>query len=171
MLGHWWVIAVSGLLFIIDFVARKISEVDSVSDAVHTFIPIPAGAVLAAAAFGQFENRVRLLAFRLAARIALTSHGTKAEARLAVNASPEHFSNIALSTLEDAGSIGLSLLVAFHPVMTPTIVRCFSCRLEQNRRAIKRRINAKLGFRSFDGAWRTIQGYEAIHMIRKGQVR
>jgi IS6 family transposase len=43
--------------------------------------------------------------------------------------------------------------------------------VEQDHRAIKRRINAKLGFRSFDGAWRTIQGYEAIHMIRKGQVR
>jgi len=43
--------------------------------------------------------------------------------------------------------------------------------VEQDHRAIKRRINAKLGFRSFDGAWRTIQGYETIHMIRKGQVR
>jgi transposase, IS6 family len=43
--------------------------------------------------------------------------------------------------------------------------------VEQDHRAIKRRINAKLGFRCFDGAWRTIQGYEAIHMIRKGQVR
>jgi IS6 family transposase len=37
--------------------------------------------------------------------------------------------------------------------------------------AIKRRVNASQGFRSFDGAWRTIQGYEAVHMIRKGQVR
>jgi IS6 family transposase len=43
--------------------------------------------------------------------------------------------------------------------------------VEQDHRAIKRRINASLGFRSFDGAKRTIQGYEAMHMIRKGQVR
>src|SRR5207248_5660315 len=43
--------------------------------------------------------------------------------------------------------------------------------VEQDHRAIKRRVNASLGFRSFDGAQRTIQGYEAMHMIRKGQVR
>jgi transposase-like protein len=43
--------------------------------------------------------------------------------------------------------------------------------VEQDHRAIKKRVNASLGFRSFDGAWRTIQGYEAMHMIRKGQVR
>src|SRR6266853_1863105 len=43
--------------------------------------------------------------------------------------------------------------------------------LEQDHRAIKRRVNASQGFRSFDGAWRTIQGYEIVHMIRKGQVR
>jgi transposase, IS6 family len=50
-------------------------------------------------------------------------------------------------------------------------VRYLNNIVEQDHRAIKRRINAKLGFRSFDGAWRTIQGHEAIHMIRKGQVR
>ena len=43
--------------------------------------------------------------------------------------------------------------------------------VEQDHRSIKRRVNASLGFRSFDGAHRTIQGYEAMHMIRKGQVR
>ena len=43
--------------------------------------------------------------------------------------------------------------------------------IEQDHWAVKRRVNAKQGFRSFDGAWRTIQGYEAMHMIRKGQVR
>ena len=122
ILGHWWVIATAGLLFLVEFVADKIPAVDSAWDAVHTFIRVPAGAVLAAAAFGQFDNRVRLLAFLLGGGIALTSHGTKAAARLAVNASPEPFSNIALSVLEDAGSVGLSLLAAFHPVATLTIV-------------------------------------------------
>ena len=43
--------------------------------------------------------------------------------------------------------------------------------LEQDHRAIKRRVNAKQGFREFQAAWRTIQGYEAVHMIRKGQIR
>lgn len=125
ILGHWWVIATAGLLFLVEFVADKIPAVDSAWDAVHTFIRVPAGAVLAAAAFGQFDNRVRLLAFLLGGGIALTSHGTKAAARLAVNASPEPFSNIALSVFEDAASIGLSLLAAFHPVVTLTIVAVF----------------------------------------------
>jgi len=54
--------------------------------------------------------------------------------------------------------------------------RCRTCPylnniVEQDHRAIKRRVNASQGFRSFDGAWRTIQGYEVLHMIRKGQVR
>jgi hypothetical protein len=122
ILGEWWVIAVAGLLFLVEFVADKIPAVDSAWDAVHTFIRVPAGAVLAAAAFGHFDSRVRLLAFLLGGGIALTSHGTKAAARLAVNASPEPFSNVVLSVLEDVGSIGLSLLAAFHPVVALAIV-------------------------------------------------
>ena len=43
--------------------------------------------------------------------------------------------------------------------------------LEQDHRAIKRRVNAKQGFREFQAAQRTIQGYEAVNMMRKGQVR
>jgi hypothetical protein len=125
ILGQWWVISVAGLLFLVEFVADKIPAVDSAWDAVHTFIRVPAGAVLAAAAFGQFDNRIRLLAFLLGGGIALTSHGTKAAARLAVNASPEPFTNIALSVVEDGGSIGLSLLAAFHPVVTLMIVAVF----------------------------------------------
>ncbi len=122
ILGEWWVIGVAGLLFLIEFIADKIPTIDSTWDAIHTFIRIPAGAVLAAAALGQFDSRVRVLAFLLGGGIALTSHGTKATARLAVNASPEPFSNIALSALEDAGSVGLSLLAVFHPVATLIIV-------------------------------------------------
>ena len=54
--------------------------------------------------------------------------------------------------------------------------RCRTCaylnnNLEQDHQAIKRRVNASQGFRSFEGAWRTLQGYEILHMIRKGQVR
>lgn len=122
ILGEWWVIAVAGLLFLVEFVADKIPAVDSAWDAVHTFIRVPVGAVLAAAAFGHFDSRVRLAAFLLGGGIALASHGTKAATRLAVNASPEPFSNVALSVLEDAGSVGLSFLTAFHPVVMLVIV-------------------------------------------------
>jgi hypothetical protein len=122
LLGEWWVIAIAGLLFLVEFVADKIPAVDTAWDAVHTFVRVPAGAVLAAAAFGHFDNRVRLLAFLLGGGIALTSHGTKAATRLAVNASPEPFSNIGLSALEDLGSVGLSLLAVFHPVVMLVLV-------------------------------------------------
>lgn len=122
ILGHWWVIGVAGLLFLVEFVADKIPVVDSAWDAVHTFIRVPAGAVLAAAAFGHFDSRVRLLALLLGGGIALASHGTKAATRLAVNTSPEPFSNVALSAIEDAGSVGLSLLAAFHPVVMLIVV-------------------------------------------------
>jgi uncharacterized membrane protein len=121
-LGEWWIIAVAGLLTLIEFVADKVPAIDSAWDAVHTFIRIPAGAVLAAAAFGHFDNRVRVLAFLLGGGIAFTSHGTKATTRLAVNASPEPFSNIALSVLEDAGGVRLSLLTVFHPAVMLVIV-------------------------------------------------
>ncbi|HLJ51159.1 MAG TPA: DUF4126 domain-containing protein [Bryobacteraceae bacterium] len=120
--GEWWIIAVAGLLCLTEFIADKIPAIDSGWDAVHTFIRVPAGAVLAAAAFGQFDSRVRVLAFLLGGGIALTAHGTKATTRLAVNTSPEPFSNIAVSTLEDAGGVGLSLLTVFHPVVMLFIV-------------------------------------------------
>src|SRR5690349_1054234 len=122
VLGEWWAIGIAGLLCLVEFVADKIPAVDSAWDAVHTFIRVPAGAVLAASAFAQFDGRVRLLAFLLGGGIALTSHGTKAAARLAVNTSPEPFSNIALSALEDAGSVGMSLLAVFHPLVTLAVV-------------------------------------------------
>jgi len=122
LLSEWWAIGVVGVLCLLEFVADKIPAVDSAWDAVHTFIRVPAGAVLAASAFADFDGRVRLLAFLLGGGIALASHGTKSAARLAVNASPEPFSNIALSTVEDAGSIGLAALAVFHPILTLTIV-------------------------------------------------
>jgi hypothetical protein len=124
-LGEWWVLGAAGLMFVLEFVADKIPAVDSAWDAVHTFIRVPAGAVLAAAAFSHIDSRVRLLAFLLGGGIALTSHGTKAAARLAVNASPEPFSNMAVSLLEDTGAVGLAMLTVLHPVVTLVLVAVF----------------------------------------------
>src|SRR5436190_23110407 len=107
VLGSWWVIGVAAGMYLVEFIADKIPAVDSAWDAIHTFIRVPAGAVLASAAFSHFDSRVRLLAFLLGGGIALTSHGSKAAARLAVNTSPEPFSNIALSLLEDVGTVGI----------------------------------------------------------------
>src|ERR1700731_3147820 len=96
-LSTWWVIALACSLYAIEFIADKIPAVDSVWDAIHTFIRVPAGAILAASAFADFDPAVRFAALLVGGGVALSSHGAKAATRLAANTSPEPFSNIALS--------------------------------------------------------------------------
>ena len=124
-LANWWVIILAGSLYAIEFIADKIPAVDSVWDAVHTFIRVPAGAVLAAAAFAHFSPAVRIAAVLLGGGIALGSHGAKAATRAGANLSPEPFSNIALSLAEDATVFGSSFLMAFHPAVLIAIVSVF----------------------------------------------
>ena len=121
-LASWWVIGLAGALFVIQFAAGKIPAVDSAWDAVHTFIRVPAGAILAAAAFAHFDPSIRFAALLLGGSIALGTHGSKAATRLGANLSPEPFSNIAIGLGEDALSIGSSFLIAYHPVILIGIV-------------------------------------------------
>jgi hypothetical protein len=118
----WWVIAVASVLYVVEFLADKIPLVDSTWDAIHTFIRIPAGAVLAAASFGDFNPSVQAVAFLLGGGLALSSHGTKATARAAINTSPEPVTNIAASLLEDVVAIGSTLLAAYFPVLLIVVV-------------------------------------------------
>jgi hypothetical protein len=127
VLGKWWLIGLSGVLFAVNFVADKIPVVDSAWDAVHTFIRVPAGAVMAAAAFAHFDPSVRLAAFLIGGGIALGSHGTKTATRLGANLSPEPFSNVALSLAGDAAAVGSSALMAFHPAVLIAVVILFFC--------------------------------------------
>ena len=120
-----WVIGVAAVLYLVEFLADKIPVVDSVWDAIHTFIRVPAGAVLAASAFAHFDAAVRVVALLAGGTLALGSHGTKASVRMTVNASPEPFSNIFLSTVEDIFTIGLAALAAFHPVVILVIILLF----------------------------------------------
>ena len=122
---QWWVIILAGCLYVIEFAADKIPVVDSIWDAVHTFIRVPAGAVLAASAFAGFSPEVRLIALLAGGGVALTSHGAKAATRLAANASPEPFSNIALSLAEDLLAVGASFLMAAHPLVILAVVVVF----------------------------------------------
>lgn len=124
-LQHGWILGIAGLLFVVEFAADKIPAVDSVWDAIHTFIRIPAGAVMAASAFAHFDPSVRLIALLAGGGVALSSHGTKAATRLAANTSPEPFSNIALSLVEDAIAVSASALMAFHPVVILSVVAVF----------------------------------------------
>jgi hypothetical protein len=123
--SHGWVIGVAAVLYLVEFLADKIPVVDSVWDAIHTFIRVPAGAVLAASAFAYFDPAVRAVALLAGGTLALGSHGTKASVRMAANASPEPFSNIFLSIVEDILTIGLAALAAFHPVAILAIILVF----------------------------------------------
>jgi Domain of unknown function (DUF4126) len=116
VLTNWWVIGVALFLFVIEFVADKIQVVDSVWDVIHTFIRIPAGAILAATAFGDFDRSVQVIAFLVGGGLALSSHGTKAGTRLLINTSPEPVSNVVASVVEDVIAFVSILLAAFLPV-------------------------------------------------------
>jgi hypothetical protein len=124
-LSHWWVILLAGSLYAIEFVADKIPAIDSAWDVVHTFIRVPAGAVLAAAAFADANPGVRLAALLLGGGVALSAHGTKTAARVTANMSPEPLSNVALSLAEDGVSAGSALLMAFYPVVILVLVITF----------------------------------------------
>ena len=125
VLDNWLIIGVAGFFFLIEFVADKIPYVDSVWDVVHTFIRVPAGAILALAATMEMPPAVRILAFLVGGSVALTSHGTKASLRAAANLSPEPVSNWALSFSEDALAIGGAVLTALLPVVILGVVAVF----------------------------------------------
>jgi len=100
----------------VEFFADKIPGLDSLWDAVHTFIRIPAGMALAAGVFGGDSAVWTTIAALLGGTLAATSHAAKATTRAAVNASPEPFSNIALSLLGDAAVPTMLWLAFSHPV-------------------------------------------------------
>lgn len=114
-LGDWWVIGASGALFALEFVADKIPGFDLIWNALHTFIRIPVAALLAWEASAQMPPQLKLLAALAGAAIAFAAHGSKTAVRTAVTASPEPFSNIALSTSEDAVAVGITWLTTRHP--------------------------------------------------------
>lgn len=116
-LEHTWVLVLAGALYSVQFIADKIPAVDSAWDVVHTFIRVPAGAILAATAFAHFDPSVRLAALLLGGGVALSSHSAKTATRLVANTSPEPLSNIALSLLGDAVTLAGTLLMAVHPVV------------------------------------------------------
>jgi hypothetical protein len=110
-----WVLGVAGLLLVVEFLADKIPGVDSAWDAVHTFIRIPAGAVLSVAALGHIDPAWTVVAGLLGGTLAAGAHFTKAGSRALINTSPEPFSNWAASFSEEA-VVATGLWAAFfHP--------------------------------------------------------
>ena len=122
VVAHPWVLGISVALYLVEFFADKVPYVDTLWDTIHTFVRPPAAAVLAYAAAGAAPPEWRWGAALLAGGVALTSHGTKASARAAVNSSPEPFSNWALSFGEDLLAVWLRWLASVHPVATIVLV-------------------------------------------------
>ena len=125
LLSSKWVIGLAGALYLVEFVADKIPAVDTAWDAVHTFIRIPAGAIIAATAFAEFDPSIKMAAMLVGGSLALGSHGAKAATRLAANASPEPFSNIALSLVEDVFTFASTVMMAFYPVLILIVIAVF----------------------------------------------
>ena len=122
VLSHPVILVVAVVLYLVEFLADKIPYVDTVWDAIHTFIRPPAAALLAYGAAGAAPAEWRWAAALLAGSVALASHGTKASARAAVNTTPEPFSNWALSFGEDVLAVWLTWMATVHPVATTVIV-------------------------------------------------
>ena len=117
LLAHPVVLGASGFMVFVEFFADKIPGLDSLWDVVHTVIRIPAGAALAAGVFGADSGVMALLAALAGGSLAATSHAAKAATRAAINTSPEPFSNVGASLVEDSiVPAGLWLAIA-HPLV------------------------------------------------------
>jgi hypothetical protein len=126
VLDNWWIIGVAGFLYAIEFFADKIPYVDSVWDVVHTFIRVPAGAVVAYAATNQMDSSVGVIATLLGGGLAFSSHGTKAALRAGANLSPEPVSNWVLSITEDIIAFIGTFMAVFAPVLIAIVLIVFS---------------------------------------------
>ena len=111
------VMGAAGLMFCIEFFADKIPGVDTGWDTIHTFIRIPAGAMLAAGAVGDINPAIEIASAILGGSLAAGSHATKAGSRVLINASPEPFSNWTASIGEDIAVIGGVWACINHPFL------------------------------------------------------
>jgi hypothetical protein len=109
------VLTASGVMLAVEFLVDKVPGLDSIWDSVHTFIRIPAGAVLAAGAFADLDPVWATTAAIVGGVIAGSSHLTKSGARAAINTSPEPVTNWAASLTEDVATVGGLTLAIFNP--------------------------------------------------------
>lgn len=112
---HPMVIGAAGLMYCVEFFTDKVPGVDTGWDALHTFVRIPAGAMLAAGVFGEAGPALEIAAGLVGGGMAAGSHATKAGTRALVNTSPEPFSNWSLSIAEDVMVIGGVWAALHHP--------------------------------------------------------
>lgn len=120
-LASWWVIGLAGVGFVAEFFVDKLAWVDSVWDAIHTFIRPVGGALVALAVVDASDPGWQLAALLAGGGAAFASHAAKTGTRAVVNASPEPFSNVAVSATEDVASFGGLWLALAHPVAAAVV--------------------------------------------------
>jgi len=125
VLDNWIIIGIALALYVIEFFADKIPYLDTVWDAIHTFIRVPAGAVIAAAATSDVSPAVQIVAFLLGGGMAQSTHGTKATIRASANVSPEPVSNWILWIVEDVIAVGAVVLAVLQPIGILVVILIF----------------------------------------------
>ncbi|MGI9034848.1 MAG: DUF4126 domain-containing protein [Pyrinomonadaceae bacterium] len=155
VLDNWWIIGIAGFLYAVEFFADKIPYIDSIWDVIHTFIRIPAGALMAYAATNHTDSSVQIIATLLGGGLALSSHGTKAALRATANLSPEPVSNWVLSFVEDGIAILGTIFAVVAPVVILVIIGIFLLFfiwfMPKVFRALRRMINAARSFFAGEG--------------------
>ena len=124
ILASNWVLAIAAVGTFAEFFADKIAWVDSAWDAVHSFVRPVGGALLSAAVIDAGDATWQVASFLLGGGSALIAHAGKAGARTLVNASPEPFSNVMVSTAEDVATGGLLALALANPVAAALVAAC-----------------------------------------------
>ena len=117
VLQHPAMLAASGAMLFVEFFADKIPGLDSLWDVLNSVVRVPGGAALAAGVFGADNATKAVVAGLLGGSLAATSLAGKATTRAAVNTSPEPFSNVAVSLLEDGLVVGALWLAVQHPLL------------------------------------------------------
>lgn len=115
ILANPLVMVAAGFMYCVEFFADKVPGVDTGWDAIHSFIRIPAGAVMAAGAVGEMSPEVQLAALIVGGTLATGSHLTKTGSRVMINTSPEPFTNWGASIAEDVVVIGGLWTALNHP--------------------------------------------------------
>ncbi len=125
ILENPWIMGLSGVLCLIEFLADKIAVVDSLWDGVQGFVRIPAGALLAALALGEHDPVLMVAVGMLGGALTAGTHFAKSGSRAMINASPEPFSNIAVSFGEDALVASGLWAAIFHPLLFVILLALF----------------------------------------------
>lgn len=148
------IIGAAAVMYFVEFVADKTPGVDTGWDAIHTFIRIPAGAMLAAGAVGEVTPALEIAAGILGGGMAATSHATKSGARMVINTSPEPFSNWIASISEDLLVLGGLWTALNHPLLFLLLLILFIAvtiwllpKIYRLLKVIVKKIASWLGFR------------------------